>query len=56
MVSQNTIACMLIATGLLLLAVVNQLGWLLFVIPLAYLAARSLAGTERPGKHRGVGI
>jgi hypothetical protein len=47
MASQNAIACLLIATGLLLLAIVNQLGWLLVLVPVALLVARSMAGTAQ---------
>lgn len=50
MASQNAIACLLVATGLLLLAIVNQLGWLLVLVPLALLLACSLAFA---GKSRG---
>jgi hypothetical protein len=37
MASQNGIACLLIFTGVVLLAVVNQLTWLFWLIPLALL-------------------
>jgi hypothetical protein len=47
MASQNAIACLLIATGLLLLAIVNQLGWLLVLVPVALLVARSMADTAQ---------
>ena len=43
MASQNAFASLLVAAGLLLLAIVNQLGWLLLLIPVAFLVARSLA-------------
>jgi hypothetical protein len=48
MASQNAFASLLVAAGLLLLAIVNQLGWLLLLIPVALLVARSLAGTGQP--------
>jgi len=37
MASQNAIACLLIITGIVLLAVLNQLTWLLGLVPLALL-------------------
>ena len=48
MASQNAFACLLVATGLMLLAIVNQLGWLLLLVPLAFLVARSLVSTAHP--------
>jgi len=56
MASQNAFASLLVAAGLLLLAIVNQLGWLLLLIPVALLVARSLAGTGTPAKHHGARI
>jgi hypothetical protein len=56
MASQNAIACLLIATGVLLLAIVNQLGWLLVLVPVALLVARSMAGHRAGAKHHGARI
>jgi hypothetical protein len=51
MANQKMLACLLIATGLVLLALVNQLGWLLVMIPAASLIACSLAGSTRAKRH-----
>jgi|HubBroStandDraft_6_1064221.scaffolds.fasta_scaffold6272850_1 hypothetical protein len=56
MASQNAFASLLVAAGLLLLAIVNQLGWLLLLVPVALLVARSLAGNGQPPKHHGARI
>jgi hypothetical protein len=56
MASRNALASLLVAAGLLLLAIVNQLGWLLLLIPIALLVARSLAGAGQPAKHHGARI
>jgi hypothetical protein len=48
MVSQNAIACLLIVTGIALLAIVNELGWLVLMVPVALLVARSFMYTGRP--------
>lgn len=48
MVSQNVIASLLIVTGIVLLAIVNELGWLVLMVPVALLVARSSMYTGRP--------
>jgi len=47
MANQNVLAGLLMATGVLLLAIVNQLGWLLLLVPAAFFFALSLVGTGR---------
>ena len=37
MANQTALACLLIVTSLVLLALVNQLGWLLWLVPVALL-------------------
>jgi hypothetical protein len=46
--ASHALAGLLIVTGVLLLAVVNQLGWLLVMVPLSLLVARSVMSTARP--------
>jgi hypothetical protein len=53
MANQKAIACLLVITGILLLAIVNQLGWLLLMIPVALLIACTLASPAIPAKQRG---
>jgi hypothetical protein len=45
--ASHALAGLLIVTGVLLLAVVNQLGWLLVMVPLSLLVARSVMSTGR---------
>jgi hypothetical protein len=47
MLSQTLIACFLILSALVLLAVLNHVGWLLWLVPLSLLLARGLSGNAR---------
>lgn len=51
MANQTAIACLLVVTGLALLAALHQLGWLLVMVPAALLIAVTLAGTGRAKRH-----
>ena len=47
MPSQTAIACFLIVTALFLLAALNHVGWLLWLVPISLLVARGLCGNGR---------
>ena len=51
MANQKTLACLLIVTGIVLLAIVNQLGWLLAMVPAAFLIAGTVAFSSRTKRH-----
>jgi hypothetical protein len=51
MANQTAVSLLLIVTGLVLLAVVDQLGWLLVMVPAALVIAVTLAGTGRAKRH-----
>ena len=47
MANRNTLAFLLITASVLLLGILNEVGWLLWLIPVSFLLALALSGSFR---------